>query len=378
MPTILIGADLCPIEGNTPYFKAGDAGSLFNDLLPEFRQADLVIANLECPLISEPSPIPKTGPTFGEARECVNGIQAAGINVLCLANNHIKDHGESGIRSTLAACADAGIETVGAGENLEKAGKMLVKTVNGVEVGILAVAENEFSLAGREAWGANPLDLIQFVRTVQKHKDLVKHLIVLYHGSAEFHVPTPRLRETCRFMIEMGAGTVIVQHPHVLGGYEKYLGGNIVYGQGALVMDEAVYRDLKTFHEGVLVKLDIAKDGTSTMDLIPFTQSDPVPGARRMAPEREETFLACLAERAQAVTDDTFVEREWLDYCRRKKSSYLSGLLGHNRVLRKLNERGLLQKLLYNTRVMLGVRNIVCCETHREAIETIFNDPRLK
>ena len=57
MPTILIGADLCPIGENQPFFKEGDARSLFNDLLPEFQQADLAIANLECPLIEHPSPI---------------------------------------------------------------------------------------------------------------------------------------------------------------------------------------------------------------------------------------------------------------------------------------------------------------------------------
>ena len=93
MPTILIGADLCPIGGNRLYFKQGEAGRLFNDLLPEFQQADLTIANLECPLIEHPSPIRKTGPTFGESRDCIKGIMEAGIDVLCLANNHILDHG---------------------------------------------------------------------------------------------------------------------------------------------------------------------------------------------------------------------------------------------------------------------------------------------
>src|ERR1017187_3915822 len=111
MVSLIIGADVCPIEGNQPYFLNGDAGALLHDLLPEFEQADLSVANLECPLIEHQTPILKTGPTFGEPGACINGIKQAGIDVLCLANNHILDHGAPGLENTLAVCTQAGIET---------------------------------------------------------------------------------------------------------------------------------------------------------------------------------------------------------------------------------------------------------------------------
>ena len=249
MASILIAADICPIEGNLPYFKRGDANSLFNDLLEEFQQADLTIANLECPLIEQPAPVLKTGPVFGVASQCIDGIKHAGIKVLSLANNHIMDHGPSGLKNTLAVCARAGIETVGAGENIEAARRILVRDLNGTRVAILSVAENEFSIAAKDRWGANPLDLIDFVRTVRSHQGQFDYLIVLVHGGDEFHVPSPRVKDTCHFLIEMGANAVIVQHSHCLGGYERYQGGHIVYGQGALIMDEGIYRRLKSFHE---------------------------------------------------------------------------------------------------------------------------------
>ena len=243
------------------YFEEGDARSLFNDLLGEFEQADLAVANLECPLIEKQTPILKTGPNFGEAPACINGIKQAGIDILCLANNHMLDHGPEGLKSTLDTCDRAGIATVGAGENLAAARRILVKELKGIRVGMLAVAEQEFSIARKDSPGANPLDVIDFVRNLREHQNSFDYLIVLLHGADEFHVPTPRIKEICHFMIEMGANSVIVQHPHVLGGYEEYRGGHIVYGQGALVMDEAVYRDLKSFHEGFLVKLRIAEIG---------------------------------------------------------------------------------------------------------------------
>lgn len=178
-------------------------------------------------------------------------------------------------------------------------------------------------------------------------------------------------------MVEMGANAVIVQHPHCLGGYEHYQGGHIVYGQGALIMDEAIYRDRKSFHEGFLVKLSIAADGSSRMEIVPFVQSNPGPGVRRIALEREREFREALHERSQAIQDDVFVEAQWISFCAEKKHAYLSGVLGHNRLLAKLNARGLFTHFLYGKRSLLGVRNLFCCETHREAIETIFNHPMI-
>jgi poly-gamma-glutamate capsule biosynthesis protein CapA/YwtB (metallophosphatase superfamily) len=373
MAVIVIGADICPIEGNKPYFVTGNANGLLNDILPELQQADLCIANLECPLIEEQTPIKKTGPTFGEAGACIHGIQEAGIDVLCLANNHILDHGGAGLKHTLDVCARAGIATAGAGQNLEAARRILIRDLGGLKVGILAVAEHEFSVATKNSPGANPLDLIDFVRNITAHRDQFDYLLVLLHGGDEFFVPSPRIQDSCRFMIEMGANAVIVQHPHVLGGYEEYRGGHIVYGQGALLMDEAIYRQRESFHEGFLIRLSIAPDATSTMDIVPFTQSNPAPGARRMPKEREEKFRQALGKRSAAVQDDAFVQAEWLNFCDQNKHSYISGLLGHNRILSKLNSRGWLTRLFYNQRVLLGVRNTVLCETHREAIETIFN-----
>jgi poly-gamma-glutamate synthesis protein (capsule biosynthesis protein) len=404
MPSVIIGADICPIEANQPYFRRGDAPSLFHDLLPEFAQADLVVANLECPFIERPSPILKTGPTFGEPGDCINGIKAAGIDVLCLANNHIMDHGAPGLAHTLDVCACAGIATVGAGANLTEARRILTRQLEDVRVGILALAEHEFSIATNDTWGANPFDLMDCVRNLQASRAACDYLVVLLHGGDEFCVPSPRIQNTCRFLIELGAKAVIVQHPHVLGGYEDYHGGHIVYGQGALVMDEAIYRDRKSFHEGFLVKLtlDQAEDGDqnsavggpwsavrgltsvhrppstvirawrSTMELIPFLQSDPGPGARRMKPEVEQRFRQSLAERSAAIRNAAFVEAEWLRFCEERRKGYLHAVLGHNRVLRKLDVGGWLTRLLHGRRALLGTRNCVLCETHREALETIF------
>ncbi len=110
------------------------------------------------------------------------------------------------------------------------------------------------------------------------------------------------------------------------------------------------------------------------MEIIPFVQSDPAPGARRIGGEAEHRFRQFLAEKSKAVQDDRAVQAEWMRFCEERRHSFLSGLLGHNRVVEKLNQRGWVTRILYGRRELLGVRNLVCCETHREALQTLFQN----
>jgi hypothetical protein len=105
---------------------------------------------------------------------------------------------------------------------------------------------------------------------------------------------------------------------------------------------------------------------------IPFVQSDPVPGAKRMDARRGEELLRHLAAKSQAILDEAFVNEEWRRYCEAHKYQYLSVLHGHNRLVRRANRRGHITSILYDQRRLLSTRNVVCCETHREALETIF------
>src|SRR6266404_4307582 len=117
---IVIGGDVCPMHRNAEYFCKGDAHGLFDDLLEEFKAADLALVNLECPLIERAAPIRKTGPNLAAESACIRGLANSHISCLGLANNHILDHGAHGVENTLRVCADAGIRTFGAGLNLEE------------------------------------------------------------------------------------------------------------------------------------------------------------------------------------------------------------------------------------------------------------------
>lgn len=371
---ILIGGDVCPIGRNQVLFQRGDAQGLLNDLLPEFESADLAVVNVECPLIDREVPIEKTGPNLRAPVDCADGLKAMGIDVAGIANNHIMDHGTQGLRSTVIALKEAGIKYVGAGENLAEASNIVRWHAGDVRIGIMAVAEHEFSIATRNGPGANPLNLIEYVRQMRTLKDELDYAIVLLHGGAEkYPYPSPALRETCRFMVEEGANVVICQHSHCPGCNEYYQGAHIVYGQGNLIFDSYPGKQAE-WNRGFLVRLSIEADKTTEMDLIPYIQSDLRPGARRMSADEETTFTRDLQDRSARIQEEGFVEQEWRKFCQKKRHEYFSILRGHSRPVRGLNRMVHFTDWLYSRDELRRLQNTVRCEAHREVLQSILSE----
>lgn len=370
---IVIGGDVVPTARDLSLFQEGNAAGLFHDLLEEFAGADLAVLNLECPLIEQPSPIVKTGPVIGAPSDCVKGVAKAGIRCVGLANNHILDHGGAGVENTLRVCSKAGLLTFGAGQNSDEAGKILVVNAGNLRVGLLAIAEQEWSVATAHSPGANPLDPIHIVRTIQRSRGDYDFLIVLFHSGIEYYpFPTPRQQETCRFLIEQGARIVVCQHSHCAGCYESYQNGHIIYGQGNLLFDSPG-RD-QSWHEGFLVGVLINPDLTCEWFPVPYVQSEAQPGASRMPPERKQPFLEGLNDRSLAIQRDSgHVKAAWDDYCTERHNYFMSSMLGHNRVLRRLNrDTGAIARLHSDENLMLWT-NILRCDIHRETALSVLS-----
>jgi len=368
---IVIGGDVCPTERDQALFKEGNADGIFHDLLEEFTTADLAIVNLEFPLIEEPSPIRKTGPVLAAPSECVKGLVSTHIKCVGLANNHIRDHGAKGVDNTLRVCSRAGLLTFGAGHNLEEAGRLQVVKVGNVRIGLLAIAEQEWSIATNDRPGANPVNAIHVVRSLQKFRGSYDFLIVLFHSGIEHYpFPTPGQMEMSRFIIEQGARIVISQHSHCAGCYEAYQNGHIIYGQGNLVFDSPDRE--QSWHEGFLVRLLINDDLTCEWQPIPYVQSEAEAGARKMPAERQQNFLEMLNERSRAIQEPDRVKTEWDKYCAERHNYFMSSMLGHNRLLRRLNrDSGVLARLHPEEHFML-MTNILRCEVHRETALTVL------
>lgn len=367
MISLAVAADIYPGKLTTPLLRQGKAAEVVHGLAGVLEMADLRIANLEGPLTDRATPINKIGPIHAIDEGCIRGLAACRFDVLGLGNNHIMDQGWPGLKRTIQLCREQGISTVGAGQNLAEAGKPLVKTLRGTRVGILAYAEHEFGMAGSDRPGANPLDLIHFVRVVREHRGSWDRLLVLLHAGTEYYpYPRPELREICRFMVEQGADAVICQHSHCVGCHESHCQGQIVYGQGNFVFDDRSARPCE--QEGALILLDMGENGVR-LRWEPFFQSADRPGPDVDA-VRAAGLLGEIEGRSCEIARPGLVEQRWAEYCRENSQRYLALIQGWSRRWRNWDRRfGFLRWLRRPEQTRMWL-HVLRCESHREALIT--------
>ena len=372
MIRIVIGGDVCPMGRIQNAFIEGNADGIFHDLLEEIVGADLSVVNLECPLVSQETPIAKAGPVLGANIRSVHGFVAAKWNVLNLANNHSFDHGVRGLQETIHTIEGAGLSIVGAGENIKDAQTPIVKEINGERIVIYSMAEREFSVADEQTPGANPLDLIHFVNAIRQHKQQSIFIVLIHGGKENYPYPSPEMVRRCRFMVDMGADAVICCHTHCPLPWEIYADRPIVYGLGNLIF-EAFSQEPEAWYEGYLAKLTI-ENKQICFEAIPYFQSLAHTGAHKMDENARKRFFNEMERKNTQVKDIVFLKDQWIQYCRRQKDIYLSLLFGYNRPMRKL--RKLLLPILHSKEAVLRTLLLVQCEAHQEILNTIFKDER--
>ena len=375
---IIICGDLCPTLDTIEYFESEDSQGLFNDLIPVFNKAAFVLGNLEFVLTDTPKPIKKAGPILHGKKKYIKVLKKAGIQAISLANNHIKDCGEEGVKSTIKACKENDVGFFGAGENITKAKVPYIKIVEGYKIGVITFAEQEFNVATATEYGSSFLDPYEDYDKIQAFKKNVDYLIVLYHGGIEhYEYPSPLLQKKCRKFIEKGADLVTCQHSHCIGTLEEYDEGTILYGQGNTLFGYKEGND--SWNQGLLIKL-IFNDQLDKpkLELIPIHATKK--GIRCMANTQGSELLERVYERSTNIKDAVYIERKWIAFCSTKKALYLPYLFGFGRYFIYLNRilKNKLVTLFYSNRAIRTSHNIIRCEAHNEVIHTILNNIKSK
>ncbi|WP_224490274.1 CapA family protein [Robertkochia flava] len=373
---IVICGDICPTKDTLRYFEAGRPEPLFNDLLSVFENADLVLGNLEFVLTDNPKPIVKAGPILHGSTKCIDVLKSSGFNLLSLANNHIKDCGEEGVKSTLEACREVNIDTLGAGANLEEAKKPYLKEINGFKIGILSFAEQEFNCASENEYGANFFDPYEDLDLIEDVKREVDYLVILYHGGVEYYeYPSPQLQKKCRRFVDKGADFVTCQHSHCIGTIENYQDKSILYGQGNTVFGFREGDD--SWNQGLVVKLNLVRDEigiTNNINLIPIQAANK--GIRLIDKDNSKKLLKALFLRSSTLSDKEFIQTSWEHFCGKKKHLYIPWLFGFNRYLIHLNRisQNSIVNLLFGKKQKAVSHNIIRCEAHNEVIQELLKD----
>jgi hypothetical protein len=226
--TLIATGDVIPARTvNYKMVTLGDFTGPFRPTGAYLRTGDVTLSNLEAPLI-DGCPVTDAGMSFcGDPRD-VRGLQYAGIDTACTANNHIGNYGDQGIQSTWSRLRAAGIGYCGLG-------KVDHKRVRGTTVAFLAYncVGNRFDYAGAR----------QEIRAARQTANLV---IVSVHSGKEYvslPATSPGVADddpikVAHWIMDSGADLIIGNHPHHVQGVEIYHGKLITYAHGNFVFDQ--------------------------------------------------------------------------------------------------------------------------------------------
>lgn len=381
---IIIAGDLCPdrrIEKIAIEEDEVNLEKLYHNVLPELKKKDLSIANLECPITRNLSPIYKQGPNLAADPRSLKCIQKAQFDVVTLANNHILDQDEQGLLDTIDHCKNAGLRIVGAGVNLDHASDYLLIKVKDITVAILNFAEVEFSTARTDKAGANPLDPIKNFYKINLAKKDADVVIVIVHGGIErYPLPSPGFVETLHFFADLEVAAVIAHHSHFASGLEIYNNVPIFYSLGNFLFDRG--QDHSKWHESFFIRLHLTNSQVRKIDLIPYFQFKKVPGLVLMEGNDKQSFLNEIAELSFNIKHHEILLQSFHKLCLQKRIRYMSIANSLNKVQIKLLKHNIGRNLIIKKNTILRLLNTHRCRSHREimtrALEDQLNSYKIK
>lgn len=366
---ILVAGDLCPHGRDFFMIERKKYNEIWNEVPNIVTKHDYSILNFECPVVEhEAKPIEKCGPNLKCTPKAVDAIKYAGFNCVTLANNHFYDYGETGVQDTLNVLEKSEIDYVGGGLNLQMASKIHYKKLNGEILGIINCCEHEFSIATETTGGANPLNIVKQAHAIKEAKENADFVLVVVHGGTEhFQLPSPRMKETYRFFVEMGADTVINHHQHCFSGYEVYQGKPIFYGLGNFLFDWDGKRN-GIWNEGYMVSIGFKKGAPPSFEIYPYTQCDDTPSVVLHNNVAREKFDKRLKELCNIIADDEKLFSENEKWMKEGGRFYLSIFQPYRgKIMNSLYMRGVLKSFVPQ-KIRNRIIDYIECESHRDKL----------
>lgn len=198
---------------------------------------DFIFANLETPACEGVDFVENKKLNISCSPEVLKEIiQKFNICCLSLANNHIFDYKEPGLKSTIKILDSIGIFHTGAGLEERHIEPVLI-TKGGVRVAFLAYVD----LSTHPGYRANKgllLNIFQKEKAkieINKIRDDADLVIFSIHWGVDYsHYPTVNQMEISKELIDAGADIIMGHHSHTAQPFELYKGKYIFYGLGGL------------------------------------------------------------------------------------------------------------------------------------------------
>ena len=252
---------------------------VWGDTLPLLRRADLTIVNLECVIAGAGQPWQRTPKVFHFRADppAIESLRLAGVDGVCLANNHVLDYEVAAFLEMRGRLEAAGIAHAGAGRDLAEAVRPAFLVANGIRVAMVAFTDNE------PVWAATPdrpgINYLP-ISLAGHHFSRLRQGIAEARAGADFVLcsahwgpnmrlrPTPLFRAFARAALDAGADLYVGHSAHVFQGIEIYQGKPILYDMGDFVDDYAVDPLLRN-DQSLLYLLTVTKEGVRQVEALP-------------------------------------------------------------------------------------------------------------
>lgn len=366
---VLLAGDVAPSAANIDAILDIGCENIMGGMKPFFDAADLSIVQWETPLAesSECAPIAKSGPNLVCPPRGVKLMEFLGADVALLANNHVGDQGEEAVKRTIRTLEDAGIRTVGAGEDLAAASRPLRLDLGGLKLSIINAAEHEFGTATRHSPGSAPLDVPVVMELIRAERSAGCRVLVALHGGHEHYpYPSPRMVKLFRMFAASGADAVFNCHTHCPDGTEVYGGVPIIYSPGNFYFPrrDATTKQLPVWFIGYLTILGIDEAGAFSLELVPYRFS-----TERVSPlvgDDKASFDEYMATISRPIGDMAELERLFDLWSVRSGFCYIRG------AIKPCADAGLDFSNPETVKKFLAFRNTHTCESHCYMLGTFF------
>lgn len=365
---LLFSGDFAPLINPSTVIE-----NQFCDLEGIYMEADCHITNLECPLTSVEKPIEKTGPVLKAQPDSIKLLKKARVNVACLANNHIFDYGETGIRETITICTQNDIDTLGIVNRPDASKSWLIKEIKDKKIGFLNYCEHEFSVREKGEFGANGYNPIRCFYEISALRPKVDYLIVIYHGGNEYYpLPRPGLKKAFHYLVDLGADAVIGHHTHVISGFENYKGKPLLYSLGNFFFPYE--NEPEEWHFGMLCLLTFNED--ISFKLIPFVQCKSELKVELLAEQDNILYKRIIDNLSEKIKDDNSIQQEWMKYVRDKSKSYFKQIANYNIFWRVLLKLGFSFDMVMPIKKISAIMQLLKCQSHYELMDSATKTSR--
>jgi len=301
------------------------------DLVDIFKEANYRIFNLESVLSKSEERASKAGPNLKSDPRTINAIKHLNFNLACLANNHILDFGENALIDTIKILEKNNISYTGI-TSADKKEYSFILEINSIKFGIINFAEADESAKSKDKIGANDLSPSLIKREIKNVKNKVDFIVIILHAGREYvQIPSPRIYNFYKELIDFGAHLVIGHHPHEYQGIKIYKNSIIAYSLGNFIFSSSKKLSKKhpQVNKGFFLRISFNKEKIINYEIFPYKISE---NRIELLRNKEKDDFDENMENITRILDSPLeIEKFWRAYYKKLKDStyfpYFAGAL---------------------------------------------------